>query len=228
MADKPIATPCHKRVWHALSQYLFVSVFCLLQVPGSSVFAQEPDANPQQQEPEATQPGLTNEEIKEEELNKTVADSVRLMFLEKESPLLHIRWGTRVYVDAPLGNEPAGADLTLRKAELKLSKAFGKNLQAKLSGNYLNGEFNAGDSYLVYTGWKKAILTTGAQSPPFSLESTSASSAISFMETALPVSALSKNRNAGVDFLRRTPVDFCLARAVAGFLSLTTYKHEDF
>jgi len=138
-------------------------------------------------------------------LEDVLADSVRSMFQEKESPFLHIRWGTRLYADFPIGNEPAGASVTLRKAELKLSRAFGKNVQVKLSGNYLNGEFNAGDSYYVYSGWKRALLTVGIQSPPFSLGSSNASSAISFMETALPVAALAENRNAGVDFLKRTP-----------------------
>jgi hypothetical protein len=44
-----------------------------------------------------------------------VANAVRSMFQERESPLLHIRWGTKVYVDVPIGNQPAGAsyvDLT--------------------------------------------------------------------------------------------------------------------
>lgn len=147
---------------------------------------------------------FAQETVAETELHNAMADSVRSMFQEKEMPHLHIRWGTKIFVDAPLGNEPAGSDLTLRKAELKLSRAFGKNLQAKVSGNYSHGALRAGDSYLVYTGWKKAILTAGIQDPPFSLESGTTSSATSFMENALPVAALSENRNAGVDFLRRT------------------------
>lgn len=138
-------------------------------------------------------------------IEDVLADSVRSMFQEKESPLLHIRWGTKVYVDVPMGNEPVGASVTLRKAELKLSRAFGKKVQVKLSGNYLNGEFKAGDSYLVYSGWKRALLTMGVQAPPFSLGSSNASSALSFMENALPVAALAENKNAGVDFLKRTP-----------------------
>jgi phosphate-selective porin OprO/OprP len=176
-------------------------VALIFLLSGSPLFAQETFTGQGPGGSEANPPGETTED---EGLNSIVADSVRSMFQERESPLLHIRWGAKVYVDIPLGNEPADASLTLRKAELKLSRAFGKNFQVKLSGNYLNNEFKAGDSYLVYTGWKAAILTAGVQDPPFSLEASSSSSAITFMEDALPVNALSENKNAGVDFLRRT------------------------
>jgi len=125
------------------------------------------------------------------------------MFQEKEGPL-HFRWGTKLYVDIPIGNEPSDATPTLRKAELKLSRAFGKNWQLKLSGNYQKNEFQAGDSYLVYSGWKAAILTAGVQDPPFSLQASNSSSATTFMEGPLPVNALSENKNAGLDFLKRT------------------------
>jgi len=145
-----------------------------------------------------------DEELNDAETNQVLANSLHSMFQEKESPLLHIRWGTKIYVDMPVGNEPTGASPILRKAELKLSRAFGKNFQAKLSANYNDGEMKAGDSYLVYSGWNKAILTAGVQDPPFSLESSTTSSATTFMENALPVAALSENKNTGLDFLRRT------------------------
>jgi phosphate-selective porin OprO/OprP len=185
--------------------YFFLSCGALVFLISSScLFAQEAikEADPAGSNSDRADP-VANE-THDDEVNRAMADSVRLMFQERESPLLHIRWGTRVYLDIPIGNEPAGASPTLRKAELKLSKAFGKNFQVKLSGNYVNNEFKAGDSYLVYSGWRAAILTAGVQDPPFSLEASGASSAITFMESALPVNALSENKNAGVDFLRRT------------------------
>jgi phosphate-selective porin OprO/OprP len=151
------------------------------------------------------QTGQGSEAASDSEISSVLKKSLRSMFQEKQSPLLHIRWGARVYVDAPLGNEPEGANPVLRKAELKISRAFGKNIQVKLSGNYDKGEFRAGDTYIVYSGWKKAILTSGVQDPPYSLESSTTSSATSFMENALPVAALSENKNAGVDILKRTP-----------------------
>ena len=189
------------------SLYSFVlSISLTLLVASDYLYAQEavtasdlPGTNDHQPESasDTAQPGSGVQDV--------LADSVRSMFQEKESPLLHIRWGTRVYFDLPIGDEPAGASATLRKAELKLSRAFGKNVQVKLSGNYINDEFKAGDSYYVYSGWRRALLTVGVQDPPFSLGASNASSAISFMETALPVEALAENKNAGVDFLKRTP-----------------------
>ena len=153
---------------------------------------------------DGSQSGQTSESAVDVETNRVLEQSLRSMFQEKQSPLLHIRWGTKIYVDVPFGDEPQGASPVLRKALLKLSRPFGKYFQAKVSGNYDQREFKFSDSYLVYSGWKKAILTSGVQSPPFSLESSGTSSATSFMENALPVAALSENKNAGIDFLRRT------------------------
>lgn len=119
--------------------YAFVlSISLILLVPSDYLFAQEevptsglPETNDDQAEPSADTPPTGSV------VQDVLADSVRSMFQEKESPLLHIRWGTKLYVDLPIGNEPIGASPTLRKAELKLSRAFGKNVQIKLSGTYL-------------------------------------------------------------------------------------------
>lgn len=192
-----------------LRHYWLVSVVCLFLpvflATGNGLLAQETIAVPEPASSDDRQTGLATDQTSDVEMERTLADTVRSMFQEKESPLLHIRWGTRVYLDAPLGHEPAGAGLTLRKAELKLSKRLSKNVLFKLSGNYNKGDFSAGDSFIVYTGWKTAIMTAGVQTPSFSLEAFSASSAISFMEPALSVAALSENRSAAVDFLKRTP-----------------------
>ena len=57
---------------------------------------------------------------------QTVQDRIQhpihSMLLEKESPLLGIKWGGQIFVDAPLNNEPANADLTLRQAKLKFHR----------------------------------------------------------------------------------------------------------
>jgi len=189
-------SPAHSAIIPCLLGFLLSS---------SDLSAQDTDA---ESVPAASDGGKTDQASRaatDAETSRVLEESLRSMFQEKQSPLLHIRWGTKIYVDAPLGSEPQGASTVLRKAELKLSRAFGKNFQVKLSGNYNQGEFRAGDSYLVYSGWEKAILTSGVQDPPFSLESSTTSSATSFMENALPVAALSENKNAGIDFLRRTP-----------------------
>ena len=192
-------------VWRLSLYCVLFQLSLALLAPGNCLFAQETVTDSDPSEGDSHQPGEVADNAADDETHRAIADSVRTMFQEKETPYLHIHWGTKVYVDAPLGNEPAGADLTLRKAELKLSRAFGKNFMAKLSGNYNHRVMQAGDSYLVYTGWKAAILTVGVQDPPFSLEAGTTSSAVTFMENALPVEALSENKNAGVDFLKRTP-----------------------
>jgi phosphate-selective porin OprO/OprP len=187
--------PTHSAIVPCLLVFLLSSSYLSAQ---DSVAETAPAAS------DGSQTDQASKAASDAETSRVLEESLRSMFQEKQSPLLHIRWGTKIYVDVPFGNEPEGASPVLRKAELKLSRAFGKNFQVKLSGNYNHGEFKAGDSYLVYSGWKKAILTSGIQDPPFSLESSTTSAATSFMENALPVAALSENKNAGIDFLRRT------------------------
>ncbi|HKJ18378.1 MAG TPA: porin [Xanthomonadales bacterium] len=130
---------------------------------------------------------------------------IHSVLLEKESPLLGFRWGGEIFVDVPLNDEPAGADLTLRKAKLKFHRKLGTNWQVKLSADYnKGGDLEINDSYAVYTGWPRALLKLGFTKPAFSLESVSGAASQVFMEEALPVAALSERRAGGVNWLRRT------------------------
>jgi len=128
------------------------------------------------------------------------------LLVDKQSPVLGIKWGGEVFVDTPLNGEPEGADLTLRKAKLSFQKAFNRNWLGKLTLNYHTvGGFELGDNYLRYSGWQTAIARAGIFSAPFSLESVSSSSGLTFMERSLAVDALSEGNGAGVGFLKRTP-----------------------
>ena len=123
---------------------------------------------------------------------------------DKEFPLLGIKWGGQIFLDAPLNNEPDGAQITLRRAQLMFWKTFNPNWSAKLTVRYNAGEFNLSDNYVVYSGWQTAIAKFGIFDPPFSLESMSSTSGLTFMERALPVFALSENKSGGLGALRRT------------------------
>jgi len=127
------------------------------------------------------------------------------LLLEKESPLLGIHWGGELFVDAPLGDEPPGAEITLRRAKLKFHRKLGSNWQVKLTANYnKGGKFEPDDSYFVFTGWSTALIKLGLTTPPFSLESVSGSASQTFLEEALPVAALAEGRGGGVFMLKRT------------------------
>ena len=131
---------------------------------------------------------------------------IRSLLLDKEMPLIGGKWHGDIFVDVPLNGEPDGANITLRRAKLMYSRGFGGNWQLKLSANYnKGGGLELSNSYFVYSGWQRTQLTIGITDPPFSLESVSSSSGLTFMERGLAVNALSERRGGGVSFLRRTP-----------------------
>jgi len=123
---------------------------------------------------------------------------------DKQGPIFGIKWGGQIFVDAPLNNEPEGAQVTLRRAEVLFWKTFNPNWSAKLTLQYNGGEFNLSDNYLVYSGWHTGTATIGIFDPSFSLESMSSTAGLTFMERALPVFALSENKSGGAGLLKRT------------------------
>ena len=128
------------------------------------------------------------------------------LLVDKDIPVLDGKWGAELFVDVPLNGEPDDAAITLRRAKLKYGRGFGNNWQLKLSADYKsNAGLELSDSYFVYKGWRKALVTLGVKDPPFSLESVSSSAASTFMEKALAVTALSERKGGGVSFLKRTP-----------------------
>lgn len=132
--------------------------------------------------------------------------NIAALLKDKEIPILGGIWGGEIMVDSPLNSEPAGAHLTVRRAKLRYARGFGDNWQAKLTANYTKGGgLELDDNYLVYSGWKTALLMFGLMDPPFSLESSSSSSAITFMERSLATDALSERQSGGLTFLKRTP-----------------------
>jgi phosphate-selective porin OprO/OprP len=140
--------------------------------------------------------------------SKILADTpyINSLLIEREIPLIGGRWGWGMFVDVPLNGEPEGAEITLRRAKLKYSHSFGNDWRLKLTGDYSEGGgMEVSDSYFSYTGWDRKLLTFGITDPPFSLESISSSSALTFMERGLPVVALSERRSGGVNMLRRNP-----------------------
>ncbi|MFC1778310.1 OprO/OprP family phosphate-selective porin [Pseudomonadota bacterium] len=136
----------------------------------------------------------------------TDVDYINSLLFKREFPVIGGRWGWEMFVDAPLNSEPEGAEITLRRAKLKYVRSFGNDWRLKLTGDYSRGgNLELSDNYFSYSGWNRAMLALGIRDPAFSLESVSQSSALTFMERALPVAALSERKSGGVSFLRRSP-----------------------
>lgn len=151
-----------------------------------------PDSNARDASPEATQPRVRN--------------FIQSLLIDKEVPVLGIRWLGEVFVDAPINGEPEGSQIILRRGQVALSRGFGAKWSGKVTLNYNDaGKFELGDNYLRYSGWKTAIVDAGIFNPAFSLESISKTAGITFMERALPVVALSENKSGGISVLKRTP-----------------------
>ena len=140
------------------------------------------------------------------DLDERLEHPIHSLLMEKESPLLGIRWSGELFGDLPVGDEPAGAEPTLRRAKLKFQRSLGTAWQIRLAADYNpGGKLELSDNYVVYTGWKTALVKLGVADPPFSLESVSAAAGRTFMEPALPVAALSERKGGGVKLLKRTP-----------------------
>lgn len=167
--------------------------------PGASA---EPEAAPAENE------AASNERTLFEYLRQPDLRPIRSLLVEQEMPLVGIRWGAEVRFDIPLNNEPDGAEPTLREGKLVFYRAFGSNVSAKVTANYNNlGQFEIGDSYLTYSGWKTWKATLGIFRPAYSLERMSKTYGLTFMERALPVNALSERRSGGISMLKRTSND---------------------
>ena len=153
-------------------------------------------------EPQAQQ----NKTRAEEAASAALADNpyINSLLIEREFPIIGGSWGWEMFVDAPLNGEPDGAEITLRRAKAKYAHELGNNWRFKLSGDYTSGGgLELSDNYVSYSGWNQALLTLGISDPPFSLESVSQSSALTFMERGLPVVALAENKSGGATILRR-------------------------
>jgi phosphate-selective porin OprO/OprP len=139
-------------------------------------------------------------------VSKVFSDTphINSLLIDREFPLIGGYWGWDLFVDTPLNGEPEGADLTLRRAKGKYVRDLGNDWTVEVSADYTDGGgLQFSDSNLSWRGWDRTVLALGIYDPAFSLESVSKSSALTFMERALPVTALSENKSGGIGFLRR-------------------------
>lgn len=144
----------------------------------------------------------------EDVLSEVLSDTpyINSLLIERDFPFIGGSWGWEMFVDVPLNGEPDGAEVTLRRAKLKLARRLGEDWRLKLTGDYSQaGGLELSDFYVSYSGWDRRLLTMGVTDPPFSLESINSSSALTFMERGLPVAALAERRSGGVNLLRRSP-----------------------
>ncbi len=123
-----------------------------------------------------------------------------------DAPVLGIKWSADIFVDTPLNGQPDGASAVLRRAQLAFYRSWGNNWFAKLTADYNNvGKLEVNDNFLRYSGWDNTTVKFGIFKPPFSLESVSKSSGLTFMERSLVVAALSERNSGGIGVLKRTP-----------------------
>lgn len=158
----------------------------------------------------------------EDALSEVLIDTpyINSLLIERNFPYIGGSWGWEMFVDVPLNGEPDGAEVTLRRAKLKLAHRFGEHWRLKLTGDYSQGGgMELSDSYFSYSGWDRKLLTLGVTDPPFSLESINSSSALTFMERGLPVAALSERRSGGLTILRRSPSSIVKASLILFNLS---------
>jgi len=133
------------------------------------------------------------------------SDFISALLVDRESPILGIKWTTDIFVDTPLNNQPENASMVLRRAQLAFYRSWGSHWFAKLTADYNSiGKFEVNDNYLRYSGWQHAIVKFGIFKPSFSLESVSKSTGLTFMERSLAVVSLSERISGGINVLKRT------------------------
>ena len=147
---------------------------------------------------------------------------IRSLLVDKEFPLTGFKWGGQLMYDFPLNNEPSDAEITLRRAQLAVWKTFSPNWSFKLTALYNTGTWQVNDNYLLYSGWKTAVLQLGVFSPPVSLEYLNNFSGLTFMERNLAVYALSEKKMGGLGVLKRTSTSI-----FQGGLFFFTPKEDD-
>jgi phosphate-selective porin OprO/OprP len=169
--------------------------------PASDSTENTPQANDK-----TSQQEIPDQNENTEQRQGLVTMQINSLLVDKEIPLIGGKWGGDIFLDIPLNKEPDDASVTLRKARLKYSRTLTENWKLKLSSTYnTNSGLELDDSYLVYKGWARALVTIGINDPPFSLESSSSSDGQTFMEKSLAVVALSETKGGGFTFLKRTP-----------------------
>lgn len=145
------------------------------------------------------------------------------LLIDKQMPLLGIRWNGDVFVDAPLNSEPADAVVTLRRAQVSLSRGFGEKWAGNLTLKYTKeGKIEPGDNFMRYSGLKTSVIDLGIFDPAFSLESMNSAGGLTFMEMALAVTAPSENKSGGIGILKRTSTSILNA----GFFFLNTSQND--
>lgn len=165
----------------------------------------------------------------EDAISEVLSDTPYLnsLLIDREIPVIGGAWGWEMFVDAPLNSEPDGAEITLRRAKAKYAHNFGNDWRLKLAADYSQGGgLQMSNSYFAYSGWNQALVTLGVIDPPFSLESISQSSAVTFMERGLAVVALAENRSGNVTFLRRNPKSILNASLILFNVTQDNHREE--
>lgn len=147
---------------------------------------------------------------------------IRSLLVDKEFPLTGFKWGGQLMYDFPLNNKPEDAAITLRRGQLAVWKTFSPSWSFKLTALYTTGTWQVNDNYLLYSGWKTAVLQLGVFSPPVSLEYLNNFSGLTFMERNLAVYALSEKKMGGLGVLKRTSTSI-----FQGGLFFFTPKEDD-
>lgn len=99
-----------------------------------------------------------------------------------------LRLGGRIMLDGAVYNEdktPLGNQAEVRRARLYMSGTLWRAWQFKTQFDFAGDKVSAKDVYLKYTGFKPATITVGHFKEPFSLEGSTSSRYVTFMERSL-------------------------------------------
>jgi len=111
----------------------------------------------------------------------------------------------RVMLDAAVFAEDKNQlhnGVELRRGRFALKALLWSDWAAELDIDVAEAELDVKDAYVGYAGWDNALVKIGQHREPFSLEETTTSRYISFMERAYVIDALAPGRHIGVSYAK--------------------------
>ena len=96
--------------------------------------------------------------------------------------------------------DPIGNGITVRRARFAVKAQVTKNWYAEIDLNFANGILELKDAYLMYSGIKNTEIQIGNFKEGFSMESTTTSRYLPFMERPMVVRTFAPSRHIGAQF----------------------------
>lgn len=176
-----------------------IAIFFSLSLSAQEKTCCEKQDDPQVEEPRYNQYGVL---VNRTKLN--VEERNGILVFETKNQDYRVWFDTRVQVDGAtfFGEnpdfDPIGDGVSIRRARFAMKAQITKNWYGEIDTDFANGVFELKDAYLAYTGLNNFMFSTGNFKEGFSMESTTTSRYLAFMERPMIVHCFAPSRHLGL------------------------------